>query len=108
MAQRRVRHRVTTRQVSDLLSGLMLLHGMSQRELGRQSGVDQKTISNLIREVSLPRVGTLDDLVAVFGLECWEALLPGGWEDGDVRDLVEAWRSADEGSRGRAMKLLLG
>ena len=101
---RRVRHKITTRQVSTFLARLMLEHGMSQRELGRQSGVDQKTINNLVRELALPRVETLDMLVAPFGLECWEALLPGDVDPEEMHRLVTAYLRCGDTKRRQAMR----
>ena len=105
---KQMRRRVTARQVSDYLMGLMHLHGISQRELGRLSGVDQKTISNLCREVSLPRVETMDLLVAPFGVECWEALYPGAVDKEDLRGLVQAYEGASEERRAAVLSLLRG
>ena len=102
----KIRHKITTRHVARFLTKLMLLHGISQRELGRQSGVDQKTINNLVREISLPRVETLDMLVAPFGLEAWEALLPEGSDPSEMHELVDLFVDLDGADRRSVISML--
>ena len=65
------------------LRHLMRIKEMSQAELARQSGVSQKTISNILNpEVEQsPSIETAEKLAKPFGLEGWHLIMPNLPED---------------------------
>lgn len=62
------------------LQRLMDHHGLSQAELGRKSGIGQRTISTLLDlqnpSAINPRASTLEQLADYFGIPGWQLLVP--------------------------------
>lgn len=67
--------------LADNLQRLMDHHGLSQNELARRCGIGQRTLSTwLDKERALesnPRLRSLDQVAAYFGLPGWLLLVPG-------------------------------
>lgn len=76
------------------LQQLMDHHGLSQAELGRKSGIGQRTISTLLDLAdpasSNPRLRTVDQLAGYFGLNAWTLLVPDQTADMLVSKKVAA------------------
>lgn len=50
---------------------------MSDPEIARQSGLDQKTVWRIRHEVMSPSIRTVEAIAVVFGLHAWQLLQPG-------------------------------
>lgn len=59
------------------IRALMLLAGHNQVSLAKRSGVDQKTISNVVRSETEATLGTLEALAAALGVQPWTLLVRG-------------------------------
>lgn len=70
----------------------------TQPKLAERAGVDQTTISRLLRAERSATIGTLDAVARAFGLEVWKLLLPD-FDPADPPGLVlrssqrDAWRT---------------
>lgn len=75
-----------------------------QTDLGKKSGVSQKTVSNILNEQKVPGLDTVDKLAGAFGLNLWHLILPGLIEDlqspTSIREVYEAFRqTSDKGKQ---------
>lgn len=55
---------------------LMAAAGLKAPEVARQSGVDPKTVNNMLHGRYDPRPEKADQVAAVFGLSGWQLLVP--------------------------------
>ena len=66
--------------ISENLSRLMHLddpkHRISQKDMGKQAGCDQRTIGRILSKDMAATVDMLDGIAKSFGLECWQLLTP--------------------------------
>jgi transcriptional regulator with XRE-family HTH domain len=73
-------HRDTALALARNLQRLMDHHELSQAQLGKKSGVGQRTLSTLLDvehplEIN-PRSTTIDQLATYFGIPSWQLLVP--------------------------------
>lgn len=87
---------------------LMSLHGWSEPELARRSGVAQKTINNILHKVYRAKIETADQLAKAFGLEGWHLILPNLIQDiqsgSTITRLIAAYLESPEDGQ----KIILG
>lgn len=58
------------------LRWLLDKHGWSERSLAKRSKVAQKTVNNILNEVSSPTLDKLEAIAAAFGLTSWQLIMP--------------------------------
>lgn len=58
------------------LRHLMATREWNQVQLAKRSGVNQKTISNILNGRNTPTLDILDQIAAAFGLNVWHLILP--------------------------------
>lgn len=89
------------------LQQLMDHHGLSQAELGRKSGIAQRTISTLLDRANPtainPRTKTLEQLASYFDVPGWQLLVPDMplelLVSKRLTKLIENYRDAPEDGR---------
>lgn len=82
---------------------LMRLHGYDQTHLAKLSGVNQKTISNVINTRNAANIDKIDAIASAFGLDAWHLILPNLPEEiasgGSIEQLVRNYIAADHDGR---------
>jgi transcriptional regulator with XRE-family HTH domain len=82
---------------------LLRIHNMGQSDLARKSGVNQKTISNIVHGKNAPNLDKVDAIAKAFGLDAWHLILPNLPEEiangGAIAQLVENFLASDSESR---------
>lgn len=75
----------------------------TQRDLERESGVSQRSISNILRQEQSPSVEVADALAKPFGLEGWHLILPNLPLDlvhsRSIANLVSAYTKGTDATR---------
>jgi len=90
--------------------------GLSQAELGRKSGIGQRTISTLLdvdnSAAINPRASTLEQLASFFGIPVWQLLIPDLPLElllyRRVTKLIENYRDAPENGRKQVERVAEG
>ena len=76
---------------------------MKAPEVAKRSGVDAKTVNNMLNGRFDPRPEKADQVAAVFGLSGWQLLIPGLPADmlsnGRLEQLIENYVSAGPSGR---------
>lgn len=79
---------------------LMGDRGWDQVDLAKKSGVSQKTVSNILNEMKVPGLDTVDKLAGAFGLNLWQLIMPGLVDDlrspTSIREVYEAFRKTND------------
>jgi transcriptional regulator with XRE-family HTH domain len=82
---------------------LMGDRGWDQVDLAKKSGVSQKTVSNILGEIKVPTLDTVDKLASAFGLNLWHLILPTLVEDlkspTSIRELYAAFSTSNDQGR---------
>lgn len=85
------------------LVALMKLHDISQNQLAKMSGVDQKTICNIVNTKNAPKLDKVDAIAAAFGLQAWHLIIPNLPEElmngGTIERLMRNFLAADRNGR---------
>ena len=63
--------------LSTNLKALTSLRGYDQVQLAKRSGVNQKTISNILNTRNAPNLDKLELIAKAFGLNAWHLIIPG-------------------------------
>ncbi len=91
------------------LKALMNAQGMTGADVARVSGVDKKTISNLLNERFDPQLDKVEAVTRVFGLTGWQLIMPGAADnvirDGKLQEIVESYSLTDEAGRDSIAKV---
>ena len=82
---------------------LMEARKLGTPEVAKQSGVDKKTINNLLHGRFDPRLDKVEAVAQVFGLTGWQIIMPGMAEsvieDGQLQNVVEAYTATNAQGR---------
>ena len=62
--------------LADNVKRLMAHHRLAQAGVAKRAGMDQKTISRIIRREHSPSIDKLSGLAEAFGLQAWQLLVP--------------------------------
>jgi transcriptional regulator with XRE-family HTH domain len=92
------------------LAVLMTKTGFKTPYIAKKSGVDPKTINNMIHGRYDPRLDKVNAVAEVFGLSGWQIIMPGyveAWiEDGaNIERLIKNFSAADETGRHSIMSV---
>lgn len=82
---------------------LMTARNLGTPEVAKQSGVDKKTINNLLHGRFDPRLDKVEAVARVFGLNAWQLIVPGmaesQIEDGKLQDILDSYAMTDSAGR---------
>ena len=76
------------------LDKLLKARGLSQPQLGEQSGVSQKTINNIVHKRNSPQLDSVEKLAEALGVELYQLLCPV--HDDKFIALWLAWAQSDD------------
>ena len=94
--------------IGENIKMLRIKHGMSQEQLGNRIGKTRSAISQYEHGATMPRMGVIEDIAAVFGVSKHEIIGDYEYEIVDFpaygeHELVKMYRLLDE--HGRAVLL---